>query len=170
MSKLPDIKARLLDGEEVSDKEIRAALDLDDSVRVAELRAAADAKRREIEAERAKAAAIDAALDAFAADADRLVDRLEAAGIAFDIATAEMVAASTNLDDVLRTHRDILHRLGWDVTSTDEITARTNNRVVIMREQLGHMKLKVSNGREVRLPDANAYVRWARSEQAQRTA
>lgn len=165
MTALHDVNARLLDGEQVSDAEIRAALDLDDNVRVAEIRATAEAKRHRLEAERAAAAAIDGALDAFAADADRLVDRMEAAGAVFDAAVAEMVAASADLDTVLRTHRDILHRLGWDVTHPDEITVRTNQRVVVMREQLGHMKLKLGDGREVRLPDANAYVRWARNEQ-----
>ena len=165
---LDEVNARLLAGDDVSDKEIARALAGDDADRVSELRTAAAGKRERLEAERAQAANIDARIAAFAVAADKVTDRLEAAGLAFDAALAELVAAGDYLDEVQRVHLEGLHNTGWKIIDPSEVHARTNGRVVLMRDQLQRMKLRRVDGTEVRLPDAARYVAWARAEQANR--
>lgn len=168
------LRDRLAAGETVTVADVAAVADVNAADVLAELlddhRAAEQAQADR----RAREKAIGKLLASFESEADRVIDRMEAAGEAFAAAVAELQDAKADLEQIAREHLEPLHRLGWNRMrpgsfAVAEVWALTAGRVIIDNDQLGKIRvLNPTTGADVKLPDGLAYAKWARSMQAER--
>jgi hypothetical protein len=170
-AKFAGLRRRLVDGETVTVADVVAVNDAEAAAELERLQAEADEQRAQEAAEACRVADVAAQVAAFAADADRLADRMEAAGRAFDAACDELAACAVDMDAITRKHVDALHRLDYRIDGTD-VPGRTGGRVIIARDMVGMLTVHdpTADPRKRTLPAVRGYVAWARTMQAKRGA
>ena len=158
------LRDRLINGETVTTADVLELAEIDAQAVLTALHVDLDADRATAAQAEADRVALADLLVSFEAEADRVTDRLAAAAPVLDAAVTELLAASTDLDTVVRVHCDALRRLGWSVSDAGEVVGKSAGRIIIDRDQLPRLKLKLT------VPDPAPYVRWARQLQAERDA
>lgn len=152
-----DLRTRIAAGEPVTPLDLAAA-EAADRLHALEH----DVHREQAAATRAAAAMDRQAelLTAWQTDADQLTDRLDQAARQHAAAVAELTACHNALRDLVRHYRDQLHRVDYHLSWPGDIVDHTAGQIICDPDQLPTIRLQ--------LPDAAAYVRWARTMQARR--
>lgn len=170
-AKFANLRRRLVDGETVTVADVVAVNETEAAAVLNELRAAAESQRAQEAAELQRVSDVAAQVAAFAADADRLTDRMDAAGGAFDAACDELAACAADLDTTTRHHLDALRRLDHRIDVGD-VMGGTGGAVLLSRDMLGKLTVHdpTADPQRRTLPAARRYVAWVRSQQALRGA
>lgn len=170
-AKFAGLRRRLVDGETITVADVVAVNDAEAQAVLDALQADAEAQRAADEREAQRVADVAAQLAVFEADADRVTDRFDVAGRAFDAACDELAACAVDMDATTRRHLEALHRLDHRIDVGD-VTGRTGGRVIISRDMLGRLIVHdpAADPQRRTLPAVRGYVAWVRSLQAKRDA